>query len=152
MVNFFAVSCNFSVRSELSYYIFVILGLSECFSLVDRFFRVLNDIFKTKRPKFIPFILSRFKCHTMRIFTSHIVVFDVRWLLLNWGLTYLRCRLRLIRSYSCWFCICGNCGLFSCSLSSCWNFPEIKFFEEMNFIVWIYEFWEYFSVVTKIVY
>ena len=152
MINFFSNSCNLSVRSELSYNIFVILGLSKCFGLVDRFSRVLNDIFKTKRSKFIPFVFSRFQSNTMGIFTTHIIIFYVRWLLLNCGLTYLRCRLRRVRSYSCWFCHCCNCWLFSCSLSSGWNFPEIEFFEEMNFIIWIYEFWEDFSVVTKVVY
>lgn len=155
MVNFFANSCNLSIWSELSNNIFVILGCSECFSLVDRLFRVLDDIFKTKRPKLIPFVLSRFQSHTMGIFTAHIIIFDVscllNWGLLNWGLTYLRWLLYM-RSYSCCFCICCNCWLFSCRLSSGWNFPKIKFFEEMNFIVWINEFWEDFSIVTQVVY
>ena len=37
---------------------------------------------------------------------------------------------------------------------TCWfngNFPKIKFFKEVDFIISVHELWEYFSIISQII-
>jgi hypothetical protein len=137
MVNFFANSSNFSIRSKLTNNVFVITALSESFWLINRFHWIFDNIFKAQWTKLIPFFFCGLKSYSLWVFRSCIWIWVFIMFLRKewqWSLQLLwRLHLHLLdwnrrrRSHISFF----ECILFS------WNLPKIKFFIKINFIIWI---------------
>lgn len=163
VVDLFADASDLSVWTNLANNVLVVSALAELPVLVDRFLRVLDDVFKAQRTKLIPLVLCRLECNAVRILRPDIVErvlvssrairrrltlhYSRSWLRNNsLGLAWLRQRLwRLIRHHVYW------CRDFPSRVLLRGNLPEIELFEEMDLVVRIDEFRENLSVVSQIV-
>lgn len=165
VIDFLADACDLAVRAKLSDDILVVAALPELSVLVNLFLRVLHDILKTQRTKFVPLVFRGFERNSVGILRPHIVErivvsgrSVVRWwaFRLHNRLWWTHCAAsHLVGFRKRLGCLIRNNRVGQRHLSSgvlaCRNLPEVKLLEEVDLIVGVNELWEDLSIVSEVV-